>query len=326
VTRIIVRAPQGGIYFLLPAAFVCIRGLIAAGETLMLTVLTRLRAPLGALVVLATLSAALTACAITSTGGSSTPTATAAPTNTPVATTCAEVAGFAAATPVNIVNTEFPKDTVVAAPTTSGGGTGQFKVTEYDGCAPNTDVSLTVMTAKGPKAFFDLQQFYGWGSSATFPGDGEVQAACAAKSCLDFGQEHSRYLSVTKATALPNSLVTFHIRATTPPAAPTCGSNFTNSPLKGYQLTTFFNAPLPPLTRAAPDDASGGLRGEDLCGPGTAASITAFMTKALPAAGWTKGADSKCFFSAQCWINGSNAISWQVTDPKDWMVTYRQPL
>jgi hypothetical protein len=301
--------------------------LIADGETPMPTTLRFLRAPLATGAALLTLTAALTACAGISTGGgSSTPTATVAPTSTPVAMTCAEVAGFANATPVNIANTEFPKDTIVAAPTTTAGGTGQFKVSGYDGCAPNTDVSLTVQTAKGPKAFFDLQQFYGWAPSATFPGDGEVQAACAAKSCLDFGQEHSRFLSVTKATALPNSLVTFHLRVTTPPAAPSCGSNFTNSPLKGYQLTSFFGAPLPPLTLGVPDDASGGLRGEDLCGPGTAASITAFMNKALPAAGWTKGSDSKCFFSAQCWTKGSDAISWQVTDPKDWMIAYRQPI
>ena len=182
-----------------------------------------------------------------------------------------------------------PTNTVVTAPTSTGGGPGQFTVKEYYGCAPNTDVSLTVQTGKGPEPFMHLQEFYGWAPSATFPNDGEVQTACAANSCLDFGQEHSRFLSVTNATALPNSLVTFRLRVTTAPAAPSCDSNFTNSPLKGYQLTAAFNAPLPPLTLGAPDDASGGLRGEDLCGPGTVASITAFMNKALPAAGWTKG-------------------------------------
>jgi hypothetical protein len=300
----------------------CTHNLIADGETPMLTTLRFLRAPLATGAALLTLTAALTACAGVSTGGSSTPTA--APTSTVVAKTCAEVAGFAGATPVNIANTQFPKDTVVTAPTTTGGGTGQFAVKEYDGCAPNTDVNLTVQTGKGPEPFFHLQEFYGWAPSPTFPNDGEIQAACAANSCLDFGQEHSRFLSVTTATALPNSLVTFHLRVTTPPSAPTCGSNFTNSPLKGYQLTSFFGAPLPPLTLGVPDDASGGLRGEDLCGPGTAASITAFLNKALPAAGWTKGSDPKCFFSAQCWVKGSDAISWQVTDPKEWMIAYRQ--
>ena len=297
----------------------------------MLTTLRFLRAPLATaaalLILTAALTAALTACAGISTGGgASTPTVTAAPTNTTVAKTCAEVPGFANATPVNIANTEFPKDTVVAAPTTTGGGPGQFTVKEYNGCAPNTDTSLTVQTGKGPEPFMHLQGFYGWAPSATFPSDGEIQAACAANSCLDFGQEHSRFLSVTNATALPNSLVTFRLRVTTAPAAPSCGSNFTNSPLKGYQLTSFFGAPLPPLTLAAPNDASGGLRGLDLCGPGTAASITTFMNKALPAAGWTKGSDSKCFYSAQCWTKGSNAISWQVTDPKLWMIAYRQPI
>jgi hypothetical protein len=305
--------------------------LIADGETPMLTFPPRLRllrAPLAAGVALLTLTAALTACAGISTGGGggSSPTATAAPTSTTVATTCAQVSGFAGATPVNITNTEFPKDTVVTAPTTTGGGPGQFTVKEYFGCAPNTDVNLTVQTGKGPEPFMHLQEFYGWAPSSTFPNDGEVQTACAANSCLDFGQEHSRFLSVTNATALPNSLVTFRLRVTSAPAAPSCDSNFTNSPLKGYQLTAAFNAPLPPLTLGAPDDASGGLRGEDLCGPGTVASITAFMNKALPAAGWTKGSSSKCFYSAQCWTKGADAISWQVTDPKLWMVAYRQPI
>jgi hypothetical protein len=289
----------------------------------MLTALRRLRSPLAVLAALATLTAALTACAVTSAGGGAT---TAAPTNTPVTTTCAQVSGFAGATPVNIANTEFPKDTVVAAPTTTGGGPGQFTVTEYQGCAPNTDANLTVQTGKGPQPFFHLQEFYGWAPSATFPNDGEIQTACAANSCLDFGQEHSRFLTITNITALPNSLVTFRLRVTTAPAAPTCNSNFTNSPLKGYQLTSLFGAPLPPLTRAVPDDASGGLRGLDLCGPGTTASVTAFLNKALPAAGWAKGSSAKCYYSAQCWMKGSDAISWQVTDPKLWIIAYRQTI
>jgi hypothetical protein len=301
------------------------RGLIAAGETLVMIPLTRLRALLATAAALTTLTIALAACAATSTGGAS-PTATAAPTNAVVAKTCADVPGFASATPVNIANTQFPTDTIVIAPTTTGGGPGQFTVKEYSGCAPNTDVNLTVQTGKGPEPFLHLQEFYGWAPSATFPGDGEIQAACAANSCLDFGQEHSRFLSVTNATALPNSLVTFHLRVTTAPSAPSCGSNFTNSPLMGYRLTASFDAPLPPLTLGVPDDASGGLSGEDLCSPGTATSVAAFMTKALAAAGWTKGSSAKCFFSAQCWTKGSDAISWQVTDPKDWMVAYRQQI
>jgi hypothetical protein len=300
--------------------------LIADGEPPMLTTTRFLRSPIATGVALVTLAAALTACAgLTTGGGGSAPTATAAPTNTTAATTCAQVTGFSGATPVNIANTEFPANTVVTAPTTTGGGPGQFMVNEYYGCAPNTDTNLTVQTGKGPEPFMHLQEFYGWAPSATFPNDGEIQTACAANSCLDFGQEHSRFLSLTNATALPNSLVTFHLLVTTAPTAPSCGSNFTNSPLKGYQLTAFsFNAPLPPLTLAAPDDASGGVRGEDLCGPGTVASITAFMTKALPAAGWTKGSSSQCIFSAQCWTKGSDAVSWQVTDPENWLVAYRQ--
>jgi hypothetical protein len=308
----------------LPDAFIFIPSLIAAGETPVKTSLARLRTPLATVAALLTLTAVLAACAVTS-GDASTPAATAEPTYPPVAKTCAEVPGFADATPVNIASTEFPKDTIVVAQT-SAGGPGRFTVKEYEGCAPNTDTSLTVQTAKGPKAFFDLQQFYGWSPSPTFPADGQYQAMCGANSCLDFGQEHTHFLDIGKITTLPNSLVRFHLSVTVPPDAPVCGSNFTNSPIKGYQLTTFFNAPLPPLTRAVPDDASGGLRGEDLCSAGTVATITSFLNRALPYTGWTKLSDPKCVFSEQCWTKGGNAISWQVTDPKDWMIAYRQPI
>jgi hypothetical protein len=293
----------------------------------MLTTLRFQRAPLATVAGLLILTAALTACAGISTGDvASTPTANTAPTSTTVAMTCAQVSGFATATPVNIANTEFPKDTLVTAPTATGGGPGQFTVTAYNGCAPNTDTNLTVQSGKGPQPFIHLQEFYGWAPSPTFPTDGEIQDACAANSCLDFGQEHSRFLSITNVIALPNNLVTFQLRVTAAPTAPSCGGNFTNSPLKGYLLTASFDTPLPPLTRGVPDDASGGLRGEDLCSPGTTTSVAGFMTRALTAAGWTKGSDSKCFFSAQCWTKGGNAISWQVTDPKSWMVAYRQPI
>src|SRR5215813_7112385 len=97
-------------------------------RTPVMTALRRLRVPLATITVLATLTATLTACALTSTGGASTPTAA----NPPVATACAQVPGFDAAKLVNIANTEFPKDTVVIAQT-SAGGPGRFTVKEYNG-------------------------------------------------------------------------------------------------------------------------------------------------------------------------------------------------
>jgi len=266
------------------------------------------------------------ACGVSTVGRGNSPTPT--PTATPQPATCAQVQGFAAATPINIPNTQFPDNTVATTPTkTAGGGAGQFTITEFDGCAPNNTPDLIVNSGKGPKPLAALLPFYGWDpSSPSFPTDGQLLTACPANQCFDYSSQHTRYLSVSNATQLANKLVTFHVRLAAPPPAPSCGPNFTGSPLHGYQTTGQNGMPLPPLTLAAPDDASGGLRGLDLCSAGTVASITAFLNSALPATGWAHGADSRCFFTAQCWTKGGNAISWSVTSATDWMTAYRQPI
>jgi hypothetical protein len=80
--------------------------------------------------------------------------------------------------------------------------------------------------------------------------------------------------------------------------------------------------PLPPITYVVPDNAAG-LRGYDLCSSGNDASITAFLTSALPATGWTKVAsDTRCFYLGQCWTKGAAAISWHVDDPANWNIAY----
>jgi hypothetical protein len=33
--------------------------------------------------------------------------------------------------------------------------------------------------------------------------------------------------------------------------------------------------------------------------------------------------NARCFYSDQCWIKGSAAISWQVDEPTDWHIAYR---
>jgi hypothetical protein len=110
--------------------------------------------------------------------------------------------------------------------------------------------------------------------------------------------------------------------AATSPAAPTCNDNFTRSPIKGAQ-TAVEGVPLPPQTYVVPDDATN-LRGYDLCSAGTAASVSTYLTGALPSAGWTHVAsDPRCFYQDQCWTKGSAAaISWHVDDPTDWHIAY----
>lgn len=130
--------------------------------------------------------------------------------------------------------------------------------------------------------------------------------------------------SIAAATATSTTAPTNTPVATLPPA-PTCNSNFANSPIKGPQ-TSVDGVPLPPITFVVPDNAAG-LRGYDLCSSGTVASITAFLNQSLPAAGWTKVAsDPRCFYTDQCWTNASNAISWHVDDPTDWHIAYHPPM
>ncbi|HEX6816784.1 MAG TPA: zf-HC2 domain-containing protein [Ktedonobacterales bacterium] len=106
----------------------------------------------------------------------------------------------------------------------------------------------------------------------------------------------------------------------TVPAQPTCSSNFANSPIQGVQ-TSVEGVPLPPVTYVVPDNAAG-LHGYDLCSSGTASSVSAFLTSSLPASGWSKASDSRCFYPDECWTKGGNAISWTVGDPTDWHIAY----
>ena len=86
--------------------------------------------------------------------------------------------------------------------------------------------------------------------------------------------------------------------------------------------------PVPPLSSVVPDDASGGLRGYDVCSPGTASSVTAFLKLELPATGWHQisgSSNSACFYAAQCWQQGAALISWDTgAAPLDWHFAWRQ--
>jgi hypothetical protein len=113
---------------------------------------------------------------------------------------------------------------------------------------------------------------------------------------------------------------------------PTCSANFGPSNT-GAQRDVFFVGsgstafPVPPLSSIAPDDASGGVRGYDVCSPGTAASVKAYLDKEVPADGWTKvtTSDPHCTIASNCWTKGGQFWSWgTISDPKLWTISYRQ--
>lgn len=214
---------------------------------------------------------------------------------------------------------EFPAGTVAPAPTTSGGGTGQFSVAAYSICVPNNTASLIVSTGKGPEPFLTLLLFYGWGPNGTFPGDGQVQRGCTGGAKCFLKPDDESFLAVDQITALSHGLVTFRLRQATPPAAPSCNSSFTDT---SYHLSedqgNGVAIPLPPLTRIGLGQGAAGSTYISMCSAGTAASVSAFYQQAAPAYGFQAGQ-----YGAGSWqLTKSGHIYafsvTNVTDPTNW--------
>jgi hypothetical protein len=261
------------------------------------------------------------ACGATSATGTQ-PTATAQP-------TCVSVLPGAAA--INLRNQNFlypivfPPSTVGTAPQQTASGTGLFTVYSFTACTSNT-------TPAGVMSFFSSNLGaleHGWLDAQTFPADGGLMASCGTTRCW-FNPKGGPlyYLIFDQYADNGHGIITYRARWAVSPDFPACGSNYNISAasrdvyfLPGYTPPL----PLPPLSSTVPDNASGGLRGYDICSPGTAQSVQAFMAKELPATGWTKIASNPaCFYSAECWQNGSAVISWNTMgNPLNWIIAWR---
>lgn len=253
--------------------------------------------------------------------------ATSAPPTATAAPTCATA--LPGAQPINlganfVYPIAFPASTVASAPQQTAGGTGLFTVYAFDGCSPNTTASG--FTSFMANALTNIQ--HAWASTTQFPADGGLMSACNSDPCYWNAKGGPiYYITFTNITLKGTGTVTWHARYATfdDGALPTCNANFSNSPVTGYQF--FVNGmtpplPLPPFTLLTPDDAAGST-GMDLCSPGTVASVSSFMTSELAKEGWQQVAsNAKCVFNAECWTGGSSVISWQVTDPTDWIIAY----
>ena len=208
---------------------------------------------------------------------------------------------FRSASALTLPNVEFPAGAVAAAPTTGGGGAGEFSLATYNVCVPNTTAALTVVSGKGPKPFLSLLLFSGWGPIGTFPGDGRIQNDCASAKCFSLPDDQ-RYLAVDAVSALGQGLVTFRLRHATPPPGPVCDPGA--FPDTSYQLTSDQGngalIPLPPLSRVGKGQGDAGSTYIPVCSAGTPASINAFFQQAAPIYGWAPG---------------SNGVgSWQLTE------------
>jgi hypothetical protein len=239
-------------------------------------------------------------------------------TSGPVASCATALPGAAPAASISgFLSVTFPANAAITQIASSQGGAGQFTIEETDVCYGGTTANLTGSAATRHSVVASLLGV-GWRTSAVFPYRGAVLESCPSQ-CYEISNTH--YLALERITDHGDGIVTYHLRLAAPPPAPTCNADFANSPTKGVQ-TSVEGVPLPPLTRVAPDNAAN-LHGYDLCSAGTATSVAAFLTSAMPASGWTQVAsDPRCFFADECWTKGGAAVSWQVGDPTDWHIAY----
>lgn len=273
----------------------------------------------------------LSACGATaSTGATATPTPPPTPTATPVPTCATALPG---STSIGlgasfVYPMAYPANTVGTSATITASGSGLFSIYTLNACTPGT----TVSAASSFYATTLSTLPHGWIPWHTFPYNGGLMQACSAPCFYDPKGGPLYYIVFDQFTDRGSGVVTYRIRYATFDAFPSCDSNFTAGPPAAQDL--FFvpgytpALPLPPVSSTVPDSASGGVRGFDICSPGTTASISAFMTTELPATGWTKiGADSHCIYTDQCWQNGSAIISWSVTGftASNWHIAWRQP-
>lgn len=259
-------------------------------------------------------------------GGQATATNTPVPpTATATPTSCSQLPGLSAATALSLFGLQYPTGAVAAAPQNSGGGAGQFTISVYNSCAPNTDANLTMSTGKGPKPFTTILLFEGWASSKTFPADGQFQSNCASQ-CFVSG-DGTQYLALASVTPVVNGLVTFQLTAATPPTAPTCDpSHFGNTTyvtsFQGPNNTTIY---LPPLTRISTDMGGGYAGGviTSYCSAGTGASVNAFLQAALPKGGWQSTGPSS-------WKTTNGQLTWTmditVNNPEIWTINQHVPM
>lgn len=182
----------------------------------------------------------------------------------------------------------------------SGGGTVQFTYTVNNGRSA-TPASVTVAPGETTTTYT-----FAWSGALpadhTYPAPGGIQVTSPNQ--------------ITSPRVAPTGQCT----SVQPPA---CGSNFNGSQSQSYQstiTTAYGTAPLPPYSRTVPNDASGGVRGYDICSAGTASTVTAYMEQNLPNYGWTLVSKTG---GVETWKGKGGVINWSVSDPLEWNVNWR---
>jgi hypothetical protein len=273
---------------------------------------------------------ALSACASScSTSGTGSPTATATTAATAAPTTCTQLPGFGQAGPLpqagNILGgiPFLPNSVYTSLNPVAGGTPGLYGVELMQACTAHSSVSAvhanfaTTLPAKG------------WPQSATYPYDGGYQAPCGDPYCW-MRTNYREYLSLEKVTDAGNGLVTYGIRVAVPPSTPDCSA--IAPPGGGIPPLEFFwsqqpSIPVPPLSAEGLGDGHGvggkTVFSQSMCSPGTAASVSSFMSTELGKLGFTATSQSLC--GSTGWVSKNGlAIKWQVGSATNWTLSYCQ--
>jgi hypothetical protein len=262
-----------------------------------------------------------------------TPTAVASPTPSPTPTpvpTCASLLPSAGA--INLAPAgfaylyAFPNGTVGTTPAVTASGTGLFTVQQFNACTSGSSISAV-------QTFFTTQLPalpHGWITSTTFPADGGLMQSCTSPCFYNPKGGPFYYFVFDQFSDHGSGVITYRVRWAVSPPFPSCAGSFYGTPgLADVFFVPSFTppVPVPPVSAMQPDDAAGGVRGFEVCSPGTVASVNAFMTKELPAIGWTQVASNAgCIFNAECWTNGSSAVSWNTNTTNGatgWIIAWR---
>ena len=275
---------------------------------------------------------ALSACAVScSTSATGSPTATATATTAAIAapTTCNQLPGFGQAGPLpqagNILGgiPFLPNSVYTSLNPVAGGTPGLYGVQLMQTCTSNSSVSAVYASFTGQLPG------NGWPQSSTYPYDGGYQAPCADPYCWT-RTNYREYLALEKVTDAGNGLVTYGIRIAVPPSTPDC-SNIVPPGGSTPPLEFFWSQqpsiPVPPLTaEGLYEGHSVGAKtvlSQSMCSPGTAASVTGFMSTELGKLGFTSTSQSLCGSTGWVIKNGL-AISWNGGSATDWTLSYCQ--
>ncbi len=269
----------------------------------------------------------------TSSGANATATATSGSANSATSTpgnsnpqNCQQIQGFSGSTPVSndgrLAAVPFPSTAGYMTQAVDNAQTGLYEILKFNVCMPSTTTSAVY------SYYANNSSSQGWTQSSTYPYDGGYQAACGDPYCWSHADGPVwDYLSLENVQAAGGGFVTYRLRLAFPPTLPDCSNILPPGNSIAYN---FFwtdaspNVPVPPLTVFGLGDGHGvgnkTVYTQFMCSPGTASSISSYMSKELGQHGWSATSQSECGTTGWMINSAGLAISWQVSNPTQWQL------